>query len=264
MAGTIKSGMKSQLTAIYIMLLTLPIIYSRHMNMNIRESKSILVFSKTIGYRHESIPEALNMMKEIARQNHWKIILTEDSTFFSADNLKQFEVIVFLLTGGDILDENGRHALEEFIHAGGGLVTIHTGCFTMQEWSWFNHLIGAGFIGHPPVQQGKLIIEDDTHPSTNFTDDTVIYWTEEWYSFDRNPRSNFHVLMSVDENSYDVDDNRWFQGVRQRMGDHPVCWYHENEGGRVFQTALGHDANAYHTEFMQKHIIGAILWAGRR
>ncbi len=84
-------------------------------------------------------------------------------------------VIVFLLTGGEILDDNGKQALKEFIHSAGGLVTIHTGCYTVQEWPWFNHLTGAGFIGHPPLQQGKLIIEDNTHFSTNFTDDTVIY-----------------------------------------------------------------------------------------
>jgi type 1 glutamine amidotransferase len=252
------------LYVVLLLIFLVPCCNQKQMNFNDKNLLKVLVFSKTIGYRHESTPDALNVMKELAGQNDWMMKLTEDSAIFSTDSLEQFDVIVFLLTGGEILDDNGKEALKEFIHSGGGLVTIHTGCFTMQEWPWFNHLIGAGFIGHPPVQQGKLIIEDNTHTSTDFTDDTVIYWTEEWYSFDRNPRSNVHVLMSVDENSYDVDDNRWFQDVRQRMGDHPVAWYHENEGGRVFQTALGHEAYAYHHEFMQKHIVGAISWAGHR
>ncbi len=56
--------------------------------------------------------------------------------------------------------------------------------------------------------------------------------------------------MSVDDNSYDIDDDRCFKDVRQRMGDHPVAWYHKNEGGRIFQTALGHETSAYHHAFM--------------
>jgi len=222
----------------------------------------ILLFYKSVEYHHESVPEALEMMKELAIQNNWMLKITEDSAYFTSDNLCQFNVIVFLLTGGDILDEKGKRAFKEYILDGGGFVTIHTGTYTMQEWPWFSNLIGAGFVGHPPVQQGKLIIEDNSHPSTSFTDEKETVWTEEWYSFDRSPRSSAHVLISVDENSYDVDDNRWFEGINQRMGDHPVTWYHEKEGGRIFQTALGHEASAYQNEFMKKHITGAILWAG--
>lgn len=246
----------------FILFFTVAVMYSKNMKPEHQKSLKILVFSKSVEYRHESVPEALDMMKELAIQNSWIIKMTEDSIYFTSDNLHQFDVIVFLLTGGDVLDDRGKEALKGYIHAGGGLVTIHTGPYTMQEWPWFNSLIGAGFIGHPPVQQGKLIIEDNTHPSTSFIDDTEMLWTEEWYSFDRSPRSSAHVLISVDENSYDVDDNRWFEGVNQRMGDHPVVWYHEKEGGRIFQTALGHEASAYQNEFMKKHIIGAILWAG--
>jgi type 1 glutamine amidotransferase len=246
----------------FVIFFTISFVGSQPMNQDSKTTLKVLVFSKSIGYRHESIPGALKMMKELADQNSWMIKMTEDSTWFTTDSLKQFDVIVFLLTGGDILDEKWKETFREFINAGGGLVTIHTGTYTMQEWPWFDNLIGASFIGHPPVQQGKLIIEDNTHPSASFLDEKEMLWTEEWYSYDRSPRSTAHVVMSVDENSYDVDDNRWFEGVQQRMGDHPVAWYHEREGGRVFQTTLGHNASAYQDEFMKKHIIGAILWAG--
>jgi len=231
-------------------------------NANEKAFLNVLVFSKTNGYRHDATPDAIMAMKEIAGENNWKIELTEDSCFFTTENLEKFDVIVFLLTLGDILDEMGKEALKGFIQSGHGLVTIHTGTITLQEWPWFNQLVGASFVGHPPFQQGKLIIENKSHPSVKFIEEDEMLWTEEWYSFDRNPRPFVTVLMSVDEASYDVDDNRWFEGARQRMGDHPLVWYHENEGGRIFQTALGHEAAAYQTEFLRKHIIGAILWAG--
>ena len=262
MADITDEAMFRTITISFILFFIVAVMHSKNMKPGYQRNLKILVFFKSVEYQHESVPEALNMMKELAIQNKWIIKLTEDSVVFTSENLHLYDVIVFLLTGGDILDDGGKEALKEYIHTGGGLVTIHTGPYTMQEWPWFNNLVGACFIGHPPVQQGKLIIEDLTHPSTGFLDDTVMLWTEEWYSFDRSPRSSAHVIMSVDENSYDVDDNRWFEGVIQRMGDHPVAWYHDNEGGRFFQTALGHEASAYQNEFMRKHIVGAILWAG--
>ncbi len=254
--------MKRIFTVVFILCLAYPYVHSDNMDPNHHKNLKILVCSKSNDYLHESVPEALNMMNGLAVQNNWMIKMTEDSTYFTSDNLNQFDVIVFVLTGGDIMDEKEKQAFKEFINAGGGLVTIHTGPYTMQEWPWFNDLFGAGFIGHPPVQQGMLIIEDRKHPSISFAEEEEILWTEEWYSFDRNPRSSAHIIMSVDEDSYDVDDNRWFEGVNQRMGDHPVAWYHDREGGRIFQTALGHEASAYQTEFMKKHVTGAILWAG--
>jgi hypothetical protein len=70
--------------------------------------------------------------------------------------------------------------------------------------------------------------------------------------------------MSIDENSYEVDDNRWFEGVEQRMGDHPLVWYKKVGKGRVFQTALGHESELYQNKLFQKHLIGAIEWAGNK
>ena len=69
------------------------------------------------------------------------------------------------------------------------------------------------------------------------------------------------MLASIDESSYDVDDNRWFPGVRQRMGDHPLIWCHEYDGGRAFQTALGHTPESYADPIFIAHLEGAIRWA---
>lgn len=223
---------------------------------------NVLVFSKTIGYRHDATPVAIEAMTEIGSEKNWKMKFTEDSTFFTEDMLEKFDVIVFLLTLGDILDDTGKEALKNFYRSGKGIVTIHTGTITLLEWPWFTDLIGASFVGHPPVEQARLVIEDRDHPSVNHIKKDEIYFTDEWYSFDRNPRTDVNVLISVDESTYDVDNNEWFEGAEQRMGDHPLVWYREIEGGRIFQSALGHEAEAYKNDFLRQHIIGAIGWAG--
>jgi type 1 glutamine amidotransferase len=225
------------------------------------QNMNILVFSKTAGYRHDCIEDATAVLKEIAKKQNWHIDATEDSLVFAPDNLNKYDVVIFLQTTNNILNNKQQEAFENYIESGGALVAIHSGTVTEYDWPWYENAIGAYFTGHPPVQSGKVIIEDRKHPSTEHFPDSVWVIEDEWYSFDRNPRDDVHVLMSIDENSYDVDDNRWFEGVDQRMGDHPLVWYKNVGQGRVFQTALGHESELYKNELFKKHLIGVIEWA---
>lgn len=225
------------------------------------ETLDLLVFSKTNGYRHEAIPDGLNALNALAKSEGWTIEATEDSTVFTVENLKRFDVVVFLLTAGDVLDENGQKALSDRVEEGGGLVTIHGGTATENNWLWFVDAVGAIFVGHPPVQEGKLMIENFDHPATAFFPDAEWVIEDEWYSFDRNPRADVDVLISIDESSYDVDDNRWFEGANQRMGDHPLVWSKSVGKGRVFQSALGHVPELYSDTLFVQHLRGGIWWA---
>jgi uncharacterized protein len=228
------------------------------------QSMKVIILTKTDGYRHNCISTAVKTLEKIGMNNNIKIEHTEDSLYFTPSQLESVDVIVFLQTIGNILGESQQLAIEDFVMNGGGLVTIHTGTVTENEWHWFVDVVGGKFIGHPPTQRGRLIIEDLNHPATSFFSDTIWEIDDEWYSFDRNPRNYAHVLISIDESSYDVDDNQWFAGVNQRMGDHPIVWYKEAGKGRVFQTALGHEANLYQDTLFIQHLTGAILWAGKR
>ena len=69
-------------------------------------------------------------------------------------------------------------------------------------------------------------------------------WTreEEWYNFRTNPRDTVHVLLSVDESTYDPRGYS-VPGGSPPMGDHPISWCQPYDGGRSFYTALGHRAS---------------------
>jgi uncharacterized protein len=225
------------------------------------DTMKIVLLTKTDGYSHESIPQAVYALEQLCRINNWEMVHTEDSLYFTKSNLKDIDVVIFLHTIGNIFADAQKQAIEDFVMDGGGLVTIHTGTVTENDWPWFSEAIGAKFTGHPPVQSGKLIIEDRSHPATAFFPDSVWIIEDEWYSFDRNPRKEVHVLIAIDETSYDVDDNRWFEGVNQRMGDHPLVWYKEVGKGTVFQTALGHPAELYSESLFINHLEGALIWS---
>lgn len=221
---------------------------------------NIIVMTKTTDYRHDNIPAAVDALQKLAEEYNWKMFHTEDPLYFSSASLDTFDLVVFLQTTGDIFDNDQQQALEDYVMNGGGLLTIHTGTVTENNWPWFTEMMGAIFIGHPPVQPGKLIIVNRDHPATSFFTDTIWVIEDEWYSFDRNPREEVNVLISIDESSYDVADNKWFEGVNQRMGDHPLVWYRHAGKGRIFQTALGHPTELYADPLFLKHIHGAIIW----
>lgn len=229
-----------------------------------RQGMNVLVFTRTAGFYHASKPNAIKAMYEIAHENKWQITFTEDSTFFSRDGLRKYNAVVFLLTtGNDLLDDQERLALQEYVEEGGGFVGVHSATDTEYKWPWSETLLGARFLGHPPVHEGRLVIERRNHPATICFGADTVTWKDEFYTFDRNPRKNgnVEVLASIDERSYNIEENPWFKNVNLVMGDHPLIWCQHVGLGRSFYTALGHSPELYDNDVFRKHLTGAILWA---
>lgn len=212
----------------------------------------ILVFSKTTGFRHASIPAAIGAIQQLGVSNQFSVTATEDSAAFEDTNLRQFACVVFCLTTGDVLNGAQKAAFTRYIHSGGGFVGLHSASDTEHSWPWYGQLVGAFFESHPPIQTGTVKVSDSLHPSTAGLPKRWVR-TDEWYSFAENPRGRVHVLATLDERTYAPAD---------AMGaDHPIAWCHSFEGGRVWYTAGGHTLSSYaEPEFLQ-HLLGGILWA---
>ena len=227
----------------------------------VASSQNLLILTKTGQYRHASLPDAVKAFVEMSEENGWKSTFTEDSSFFTKEILAKFDVVVFLLTNKNILTEDQKKAFKGFIQSGGGFVGVHSATVTEMEWFWYAQLIGARFIGHSGVQKGSIIIENKEHPSTNHINVDELPWEDEWYSLDRSPREDVNVLISLDEKSIETKE---FQNKSMAMGDHPIAWYHLFDGGRVFQTQLGHRSELYQDPLFRTHLIGGVHWASGR
>ncbi len=217
---------------------------------------SVLVFSKTASYRHESIPVARTTLMNLAGPSNWTVTASEDASTFTDAGLAGIDVIVFLSTTGDILNEAQQGAFERFIRSGKGFVGIHAASDTEFDWPFFGELVGAYFSEHPDIQEATLEVEDATHPTMTGIPTT---WTrtDEWYSFRENPRPSVNVLMTLDEASYSP-------GTSAMGPDHPIAWWLEYEGSRSFYTALGHTSESYADPVFVAHLARAIDWAARR
>ena len=210
-----------------------------------------LVFSKTAGFRHGSIADGIAAVQELAAQNGFTVDATEDAAAFNDDNLAQYQVVIFLNTTGDVLDANQQAAFERFIRAGGGFVGVHSAADTEYDWPFYGDLVGAYFQSHPAIQTATIRVADPVHPSTEMLPRR---WqrTDEWYNFRRNPRTNVHVLATLDEATYSGG----------AMGfDHPIAWCHDYEGGRAWYTAGGHTAQSYAEPLYREHLLHGIEYA---
>ncbi|RBP51670.1 ThuA domain-containing protein [Arenicella xantha] len=227
---------------------------------NAKQFKALL-FTKTAGWHHESLLEGVTAVRELADKHHFEVEWHEDSTRINDENLAQFQVIIFLSTTGNILNDEQRASMEKFIQSGKGFVGIHSASDTEYNWDWYGKLIGRRFKIHPLVQSAEVSIVDREFYGLELFSDTFL-WTDEWYDFEPETVPNLNYLLTVDERSYDTHsdwgDNKTGNGMGQF---HPLAWYHQFDGGRSFYTALGHLPAAYLDKRFQEHLYGGIYWA---
>ena len=217
-----------------------------------REGKpQVLVFSKTSGFHHASIPAGIAAIQKLGTENGFDVDTTKNANAFNEVSLKKYSAVIFLNTTGNVLDYGQEAAFERYIQSGGGFVGVHAATDTEYDWGWYGRLVGAYFNGHPKPQQAKFIIKDKNFPATQFFTDTVWQRTDELYNFKKlNP--DIHVLITIDESSYEGGTNGAF---------HPMSWYHEYDGGRAFYTELGHTDESYTEDNYLKHLLGGIQYA---
>lgn len=214
----------------------------------------VLVFSKTAGFRHDSIPQGIQAIRDLGAANNFTVTATEDGNAFSTANLAQFEAVIFLNTTGDVLNDTQQAAFEAYIRGGGGYVGVHSAADTEYGWSFYGSLVGAYFASHPAIQQANVKVENRAHAATGHLPQT---WTrtDEWYNFQTNVRSTARVLATLDESSYSGGS----------MGaDHPHAWCKVYQGGRSFYTGGGHSQSSYSEPAFRAHLLGGIRYAAGR
>ncbi|MGW3950380.1 ThuA domain-containing protein [Streptomyces sp. NPDC004752] len=214
------------------------------------QGKRVLVFSKTAGFRHDSIPEGITAVRELGTDGGFAVDATEDAGAFTAKNLRRYDAVVFLSTTGDVLDAAQQRAFEGYIRHGGGYLGVHAAADTEYDWAFYGGLAGAYFQSHPAIQPATVDMEDRAHPATS---DLARTWdrTDEWYNYRSNPREHAHVLASLDESSYTGGTLN---------GDHPIAWCRHYQGGRAFYTGGGHTKESYAEPAFRRHLLGAIRW----
>lgn len=231
------------------------------MKKDIEENIKILVFSKAGGFVHSSIPDGIESIRSLGKKNGWTVEISMDSSVFSDADLARFDVVVWnnncvnddkmLLTGEE------QKAFERFIQSGKGFVGIHCASqigLSNQNWPWFYNMLGAVNLGHPSgddqFQSAEIKVENHSHRATVHLPEKWIL-IDEWFYYDKSPRESADILLSLNEKSYRPG---------KEMGDHPIAWCREYDGGRMFFTGIGHRPELFQNENFLKHLEGGILY----
>ncbi|MGB5819951.1 MAG: ThuA domain-containing protein [Saonia sp.] len=219
---------------------------------SLAKADQILVFTKTVGFRHKSIEKGVATLQELGATHDFEITHTEDSLQFNNTNLKKYKLVIFLSTTLNVLGEEQEKAFEDYIKSGGSFMGIHAATDTEYDWPWYGQLVGAYFKGHPNnpnIREAKISVLDKDHPSTVHLQDTWVR-RDEWYNY-KSINPNINVLLNLDEGSYEGGTNG---------ANHPIAWYHEYDGGRSFYTGGGHTKKSFDDPYFRMHLLGGIMY----
>ncbi|WP_137845521.1 ThuA domain-containing protein [Microbacterium sp. 2FI] len=233
----------------------------------------VLVVGQTLGFRHSHIDDTTNAVIALGQANGFTVdvwdsrqpALTLTSTpFTTAESLAQYETIIFAspVDATNNLDPNRPRllnnaelaAFQAYIRSGGGYVGLHAATDSMHTVPWYSELTGgsARFRNHPAQQTATMRVESPTHPSTVMLPTEWVRF-DEWYNFTTNPREDVHVLITLDESTYNP-------GSGAMGADHPISWCHNFEGGRSWYEAAGHTDVSWSDPLFLSHILAGIEW----
>lgn len=213
------------------------------------ERPRLLLYTQTQGWRHDSIPVAVDTLRRLAADAGFDAVHGEDPSLFDDDALAGFAVVAFVNTTGPILDDAQRAAFERYVRGGGGFLGVHSAADTGYDWPWYGELVGAWFDGHPPGLQTSDVRFERGRELPGAAEWRI---TDELYNYRRNPRPLVDVVATVDERQYDGGT---------MGGDHPIAWCHRRFGGRAWYTGLGHDRALYDDATFRAHLLRGLRYA---
>lgn len=246
-----------------------------------KQPRKILIFSRTAGFRHGSIPvgiKAISMLGD--KTGAFTALATEDESMFEPEKLKVFDAVFMLNTTGNCFrstqpkdkekgkdkkqadddaqrEERLKKSLEDFVASGKGLIGVHSATDTYHNWKAYNKMMGGTFAGHPWHQKVPVKNLDPTHPVNAAFDGKDFEITDEIYQFraDTAQPNERRFLLALDTKSMDVSKGN------RKDGLYPVAWVGVYGKGRTFYCSLGHRSEIYTDPMILRHYLAGIQYA---
>jgi len=221
---------------------------------------AVLVLAMPSKYHYEYIPLARESFEKMAKLHAFELTWTAQPQAFEGD-LSKYSAVLLVNSTADEFTPAQRAGLERYMRSGGNAVVVHSAIVSKPGlWPWYEKLVGRSFTVHPMLQTAVVTKVDPGHPATFGLPDKWI-WSDEWYEFSNPHGVTVNPVLAVDERTYDPK-KIWPGQVSNGMGaDHPVSWWQGYEKGRVFVTALGHNAEMYKDRKYLDHLWGGVWWA---
>jgi hypothetical protein len=223
--------------------------------------KALAVAEK--GGLHQSFVDAAKAWLGLEAQNGgFTVEYVEDASRIDGAFLSQYRLFIQLNYPPYRWSTAAMAAFQKYIEEGrGGWIGFHHATLLGEfdgyaMWPWFSEFMGgirfASYI--PTFASGRVTVEAPSHPVMKAVESGFTIDGEEWYTYDKSPRANVHVLASVDESTYAPPS-------AIRMGDHPVIWTNERMKARNVYIQMGHHGDLFQNPAFAKIVHNSILWA---
>jgi uncharacterized protein len=226
---------------------------------------SALVLAERGGDHEAFVVSALDWLNRFAEEKNFEFTVVNHAIEIDEALLSKYTVIIQLNYAPYAWGDKAMAAFVKYIEEGkGGWVGFHHASLLGEfdgypMWNWFSDFMGGirfkNYIASKA--SGTVNVEDKNHPVMKGVPSQFMIPDDEWYTFDKNPRPNVHVLATVDESSYKPSSDI-------KMGDHPVIWINDKMKARNVYFLMGHSPVLLNSAEFKTMFGNAIIWAATR
>jgi type 1 glutamine amidotransferase len=225
----------------------------------------VIAIAEAGGIHKPFVDAAKIWLRHEAETQHFSIDYIADTTPINDEFLSQYQLYIQLNYPPYGWKPAAVAAFEKYINEGrGGWIGFHHATLLGEFdgypiWPWFQSFMGGiRFTKYIPTFVSATVkVEDPSHPAMANLSPSFQVNDEEWYTYDKSPRSQVHVLASVNENSYQpVSDIK--------MGDHPVVWTNQHYKARNIYIFMGHRPEHFQNRSFTTLFHNSIQWAAQR
>jgi len=225
----------------------------------------VLVLSETGGWHIAYSNTAKTWLDRLAKDSSLSVQYIHNTDSIDEKYLSQFQLFIQLDYPPYAWKLNAVNAFQDYIEKGkGGWIGFHHTTLLGEfdgypMWNWF-----SGFMGGIRYQNyiasfvsADVDVEDTVHPVMRGLPKSFNIGKEEWYTYDKSPRPNVHVLATVDEESYKPNSDI------KMHDDHPVIWTNEHVKARNIYIFMGHSPLLFDNPYYTQLFKNAIFWAAK-
>ncbi len=223
----------------------------------------VVALAEAGGIHRPFVDAAKVWLQKLAADRNFTVDYIENTDKIDDDFLSHYQLFIQLNYPPYGWTPKAVTAFEKYIEQGrGGWIGFHHATLLgefdgTKMWPWFSQFMGGiRFTDYiPKFATATVMVEDPLHPTMKGVPGSFVVDQEEWYTWDKSPRPNVHVLARVDESTYSPD-------TRIKMGvDHPVIWTNEHYKARNIYIFMGHHPELFQNPSFTTIFRNSIFWA---
>jgi type 1 glutamine amidotransferase len=225
----------------------------------------VIAIAEAGGIHKPFVDAAKLWLDNLAARENFSVDYIQDTNRIDEQFLSQYQVFIQLNYPPYGWTPRAEAAFIKYIDAGGGWIGFHHATLLGEfdgfpMWPWFSQFMGGiRFTDYiAKFATAKVYVEDPQHPVMKGVPESFVVENEEWYTYNKSPRPNVHVLARVDESTYTPDT------PIKMGGDHPVIWTNLHHQSRNIYIFMGHHPELFQNSAFTTIFRNSIFWAARQ